>query len=400
MKESIVSHESDTRDPKQLVAQGYDQVADAYAQLEHTATWPRMRWLEKLLALLPARAAILDLGCGSGDPADIALAHQHHVTGVDISEAQIIKARQNVPSGTFLHADLGSIAFSPGSFDAVVSFYTLEHLPREEHAAIFGRIATWLKPGGYLLLGTEAVENAGSVGTWLGVPMFFSSYDSATVQYFIRVAGMVLQETAIERRDRVSVDSCAEGLNARTVVRVGLAGDRCAGCGRAVQPVTHAAQHTVTKVSPGAYNRAGDRTTASLAALASQWLMRSPPTAVSVRKSESVSMGLLILALPALALAFYISTLAPTVLWGDDAFFQRSAFDGTLPRDGGGHWLWFMLARAIVHILPGEVAYKVNLLSALAGTATIVILVDNPKKLPGILMTITGNQAPVIPTLP
>jgi cyclopropane fatty-acyl-phospholipid synthase-like methyltransferase len=125
-----------------------NQVADAYAQLAHAAPWPRMRWLEKLLAVLPSSAAVLDLGCGSGDPAAIALARQHHVTGVDISAAQIIKARQNVPRGTFLHADLGSVTFSPGSFDAVVSFYTLEHLPREEHAAIFGRIATWLKPGG------------------------------------------------------------------------------------------------------------------------------------------------------------------------------------------------------------------------------------------------------------
>ena len=195
-----MSHKSDKLDPKQVVAQGYDQVADAYAQLEHTATWPRMRWLDKLLAVLLPDASVLDLGCGSGDPADIALARQHQVTGVDISEAQIIKARQNVPSGTFLHADLGSVFFPPASFDAGVSFYTLEHLPREEHAAIFGRIATWLRPGGFLLLGTEATESAGSVGTWLGVPMFFSSYDPVTVQQLISLAGLVIHETAMERQ--------------------------------------------------------------------------------------------------------------------------------------------------------------------------------------------------------
>jgi cyclopropane fatty-acyl-phospholipid synthase-like methyltransferase len=195
-----VSNESAKLDPKQVVAHGYDRAADAYAQLEHTATWPRMRWLEKLLAVLPAGAAVLDLGCGSGDPADIALARQHQVTGVDISEAQIDKARQNVPSGTFIHGDLGALDFPPASFDAVVSFYTLEHLPREEHAAIFGRIAAWLRPGGYLLLGTEAAQSAGSVGTWLGVPMFFSSHDPATVQRLIGEAGMAIHETATERQ--------------------------------------------------------------------------------------------------------------------------------------------------------------------------------------------------------
>lgn len=79
-------------------------------------------------------------------------------------------------------------------------FITLEHLPREEHAVIFSRIATWLKPGGYLLLGTEAAESAGRVGMWLGVPMFFSSYDPATVQHLISAAGMMIQESAIERQ--------------------------------------------------------------------------------------------------------------------------------------------------------------------------------------------------------
>jgi cyclopropane fatty-acyl-phospholipid synthase-like methyltransferase len=190
--------EEHERDSKRLVAAGYDQVADAYANLERDATWPRMHWLKQLLALLAPGSLVLDLGCGSGDPADITLAEQHQVTGVDISQAQIIKARQNVPSGTFFHADLGAITFSPNSFDAVVSFYTLEHLPREEHAAILGRIATWLRPGGYLLLGTEAAEHAGSVGTWLGVPMFFSSYDPATVQQLIREQGMTIQQTAME----------------------------------------------------------------------------------------------------------------------------------------------------------------------------------------------------------
>jgi cyclopropane fatty-acyl-phospholipid synthase-like methyltransferase len=196
-----MNHPSDLPDPKRVVAHGYDQVADAYDRLEQDASWPRMRWLEKLLGTLPPSSAVLDLGCGSGDPADVVLARDHQVTGVDISAAQIAKARQNVPSGTFLHADLAAVDFAPASFDAVVSFYTLEHLPREEHAAVLGRIAAWLKPGGYLLLGTEAHDTAGSVGAWLGVPMFFSSYDADTVQRLIGEAGLELLESALEAQE-------------------------------------------------------------------------------------------------------------------------------------------------------------------------------------------------------
>lgn len=74
----------------------------------------------------------------------------------------------------------------------------------------------------------------------------------------------------------------------------------------------------------------------------------------------------------ALIMVLYFATLAPTVLWGDDASLQRSAFNGTLPHDGGGHWLWYAMARLIVKLPIGEVAYKVNMLSALAGFATII----------------------------
>ena len=79
-------------------------------------------------------------GCGSGAPADVEIARRHAVTGVDISGAQIDLARQNVPAGTYIHGDAGSVKFPAASFDAVVSFYTLEHLPRHEHETLLGRI--------------------------------------------------------------------------------------------------------------------------------------------------------------------------------------------------------------------------------------------------------------------
>jgi methylase of polypeptide subunit release factors len=83
--------------PKQVVELGYDQVASEYAHLEDGTEWPRIRWLKKMLNLLPADSSVLDLGCGSGIPADIEISKEHRVTGVDISQAQIKMARHNVP---------------------------------------------------------------------------------------------------------------------------------------------------------------------------------------------------------------------------------------------------------------------------------------------------------------
>jgi ubiquinone/menaquinone biosynthesis C-methylase UbiE len=184
--------------PAQIVAQGYDLVADKYVRLEAGAEWPRMRWLGKVLERLEPGSAVLDLGCGSGDPAGIEIAKMHQITGVDVSQSQINLARQNVPSGTFIHGDAGSADFPAASFDAVVSFYTLEHLPREEHQGLLARIYQWLRGNGYLLIGTEAAEVEEIVSEWLDVPMYFSSFDSETVMGMVETAGFEILETAVE----------------------------------------------------------------------------------------------------------------------------------------------------------------------------------------------------------
>lgn len=78
----------------------------------------------------------------------------------------------------------------------------------------------------------------------------------------------------------------------------------------------------------------------------------------------------------AVAFAFYLLTLAPTVLWGDDAYFQRIAPIGTtaLRPDGGGHWLWMVAAHRFAQLPFGTVAYRVNLLSAVAAGGTLALV--------------------------
>ena len=80
------------------------------------------------------------------------------------------------------------------------------------------------------------------------------------------------------------------------------------------------------------------------------------------------------LALFIVVLVFYVATLAPTVLWGDAAYFQRTAFKGTLRADGGGHWLWLRVAQLFIGLPWGDVAYRVNLLSAVAAACAVAFV--------------------------
>jgi cyclopropane fatty-acyl-phospholipid synthase-like methyltransferase len=114
------------------------------------------------LNALPPGATVLELGCGVGVPTTQRLAQRFAVTGVDISAQQIALARRNVPTATFVQADMAALDFPSASFDAVAAFYSIIHVPREEHAALVHDSATWLRPGGLLVatMGAGSTEAA------------------------------------------------------------------------------------------------------------------------------------------------------------------------------------------------------------------------------------------------
>lgn len=93
---------------------------------------------------------------------------------------------------------MAAVAFPPQAFDAVVSFYAIGCLPRDEHASILRRVHGWLRPGGWLLLSEEDADRPDTVGEWLGVPMFFGGFDAETQRRLVEEAGFVVERAAIE----------------------------------------------------------------------------------------------------------------------------------------------------------------------------------------------------------
>jgi SAM-dependent methyltransferase len=135
----------------------------------------------------------------------VALAATRAVTGVDISRTQLEMARRNVPTATFIEADMTTLAFDPASFDAVVAFYSLTHVPRDEGAALLGRIRSWLRPGGLFLASMGADDEPGDVeADWLGVDMYFSHFGARANRRLVERAGLDVErsEIAIEPEDR------------------------------------------------------------------------------------------------------------------------------------------------------------------------------------------------------
>ncbi len=123
-----------TNKQKEIVRKGYDKLSYAYRNDNATdAEGFYTEWVSCLKEKIPEDSPVLDLGCGCGLPATKLLAEYFKVTGVDFSEVQIERARILVPSAEFICSDIADVQFSNDSFAAVVSFYTIIHIPLDEH---------------------------------------------------------------------------------------------------------------------------------------------------------------------------------------------------------------------------------------------------------------------------
>ena len=141
------------RDPKSIVRDGYDRASYAYRgdDLELDERSGYAHWLRRIEKRLAPGSRVLDLGCGNGIPVARRLVQRHRVTGLDLSEVQVRRARALVPQGCYLCADMTDVGFTAGSFDAVTAFFSIINVPIQDQPALFQRIASWLAPGGWLL---------------------------------------------------------------------------------------------------------------------------------------------------------------------------------------------------------------------------------------------------------
>jgi MPBQ/MSBQ methyltransferase len=78
--------------------------------------------MEKLLAFLPKKeGTILDVACGKGATTRYLLRYfkSENVTGINISEKQLARCRENAPGCTFLLMSATELKFADESFDNI-----------------------------------------------------------------------------------------------------------------------------------------------------------------------------------------------------------------------------------------------------------------------------------------
>ena len=102
-------------------------------------------------------ASVLDVGCGVGRISHLLHERGYDVTGVDVSEPMVEKARSLFPEITFRVEDIRGTSFDSKSFDYIVfSYYGLDYvLPKAERVKALREIYRLLKPAGILVFSSH-----------------------------------------------------------------------------------------------------------------------------------------------------------------------------------------------------------------------------------------------------
>ncbi len=135
--------------------------ADTRAIYERQADgWDRHRpkglheqaWFNRFLASVRPGGAVLDLGCGAGDPlGGYIIDRGYRLTGLDYSAPMLELARARYPDAEWIQGDMRRLSFETG-FDGVVSWDGSFHLSRDEQRQLLSEVASLLNPGGALML--------------------------------------------------------------------------------------------------------------------------------------------------------------------------------------------------------------------------------------------------------
>lgn len=137
-----------------IARDAYDRIADEYDKDVKTNAYNAHLEFPATSSLVPdvEGKRVLDAGCGTGVYTAWLLDRGADVVGVDVSEAMLDRARENVGGrAQFRRADLGEPLDFAGddAFDGVLSALALDYVERWDKT--FSEFARVVAPGGFLV---------------------------------------------------------------------------------------------------------------------------------------------------------------------------------------------------------------------------------------------------------
>jgi hypothetical protein len=154
-------------------------------------------WLDRLLALLPPRASILYMGCGSGEPiARYLIEKGHDVTGIDSSPSLIGMCKDRFPDQDWIAADMRMLSLDR-RVDGILAWDSFFHLCPEDQRRMFPIFSRHAKPRAALMF-TSGTSHGEAIGIYKGEPLYHGSLDGDEYRLLLNQNGFDVVSHVVE----------------------------------------------------------------------------------------------------------------------------------------------------------------------------------------------------------
>jgi SAM-dependent methyltransferase len=153
----------------------YERHAPAY-DAERSRNLMERAWLDRFCTLLPPGGAVLDVGCGQGEPiARHLIETGYALTGVDSSTAMIALCKARFPQRSWHVADMRALALRQ-HFNGVLAWDSFFHLTPDDQRRMFPIFRAHAAPKAALMF-TSGPRAGDALGTYQGEPLYHASLD-------------------------------------------------------------------------------------------------------------------------------------------------------------------------------------------------------------------------------
>jgi SAM-dependent methyltransferase len=183
---------------------GYDRIAENYATefFEELKRKPfDCRLLDEFAESVREAGVVCELGCGPGQVARYLKDRGVDMRGVDLSVEMVRVANRLNPDIPFSEGDMLALQLPDHSLAAIVLFYSIIHIKREDVTRAFQEMSRVLTHGGKLLLSFHGGEGEIHRDEWYGQPLSidFRLFQSGEMAGYLEAAGF--QDIKIVERE-------------------------------------------------------------------------------------------------------------------------------------------------------------------------------------------------------